>query len=167
MNSVFGGCNVTGNIQGQIIVNINVDTNLCPNEQQIINVYGGGNQAAYTAPVGTPNYPEVNIIHGTVENNVYGGGLGSTAIVTGNPVVTIGKPTTVIPASGQTTTTPSPSPNTYWSTVGNDVFGGGNAAQVTGNTKVIVINKSIIDNNVYGGGNAATVSGDTKVNIGN
>ena len=167
MNSVFGGCNVTGNILGQILVNINVDTSLCPNEQQIINVYGGGNQAAYTAPAGTPNYPEVNIIHGTIENNVYGGGLGATAIVTGNPVVTIGKPTTVIPAAGQTTTTPTPSPNTYWSTVGNDVFGGGNAAQVTGNTKVIVINKSIINNNVYGGGNAATVSGNTKVNIGN
>lgn len=166
MNSVFGGCNVTGNILGQILVNINVDSSLCPTEQQIINVYGGGNQAAYTAPAGTPNYPEVNIIHGTVENNVYGGGLGATAIVTGNPVVTIGKPTTVIPASGQTTTTPSPSPNTYWSTVGNDVFGGGNAAQVTGNTKVIVINKSIIDNNVYGGGNAATVTGNTDVQIG-
>ncbi len=166
MNSVFGGCNVTGNILGQIIVNINVDTSLCPNEQKIINVYGGGNQAAYTAPAGTPDYPEVNIIHGTVQNNVYGGGLGATAIVTGNPVVTIGKPTTVIPASGQTTTTPTPSPNTYWSTVGNDVFGGGNAAQVTGNTKVIVINKSIIDNNVYGGGNAATVTGNTDVQIG-
>ena len=166
MNSVFGGCNVTGDIEGQILVNINVDTSLCPNEQQIINVYGGGNQAAYTAPAGTPNYPEVNIIHGTVENNVYGGGLGATAIVTGNPVVTVGKPTTVIPASGQTTTTPTPSPNTYWSTVGNDVFGGGNAAQVTGNTKVIVINKSIINNNVYGGGNAATVTGNTDVQIG-
>lgn len=166
MNSVFGGCNVTGNILGQILVNINVDTSLCPNEQKIINVYGGGNQAAYTAPAGTPNYPEVNFIHGTVENNVYGGGLGATAIVTGNPVVTIGKPTTVIPASGQTTTTPTPSPNTYWSTVGNDVFGGGNAAQVTGNTKVIVINKSIINNNVYGGGNAATVTGNTDVQIG-
>lgn len=166
MNSVFGGCNVTGNILGQIIVNINVDTSLCPNEQKIINVYGGGNQAAYTAPAGTPDYPEVNIIHGTVQNNVYGGGLGSTAIVTGNPVVTVGKPTTVIPASGQTTTTPDPSPNTYWSTVGNDVFGGGNAAQVTGNTKVIVINKSIINNNVYGGGNAATVTGNTDVQIG-
>ena len=42
----------------------------------------------------------------------------------------------------------------------------GNAAQVTGNTKVIVINKSIINNNVYGGGNAATVTGNTDVQIG-
>lgn len=166
MNSVFGGCNVTGNIRGQIIVNINVDTTLCPGEQKIVNVYGGGNQAAYTAPAETPNYPEVNIIQGTVENNVYGGGLGATAIVTGNPVVTVGKPTTVIPAANQTTAIPDPSPNTYWSTVGNDVFGGGNAAQVTGNTKVIVINKSIINNNVYGGGNAATVTGNTDVQIG-
>ena len=164
MNSVFGGCNVTGNILGQILVNINVDTSLCPNEQKIINVYGGGNQAAYTAPA--TDYPEVNIIHGTVQNNVYGGGLGSTAIVTGNPVVTVGKPTTVIPATGQTTTTPDPSPNTYWSTVGNDVFGGGNAAQVNGNTKVIIINKSVIGNNVYGGGNEATVTGSTDVQIG-
>ena len=169
MNSVFGGCNVKGVIQGKITVNVNVDTTLCPGEQRIVNVYGGGNQAAYTAPTTgtyTGLYPEVNIIHGTVENDVFGGGLGATAVVTGNPVVTVGKPTTVIPAANQTTTTPDPSPNTYWSTVGNNVYGGGNAAQVSGNTKVLIINKTIVDGNVYGGGNAAGVTGSTDVQIG-
>lgn len=169
MNSVFGGCNVKGIIQGKITVNVNVDTSLCRNEQKIINVYGGGNQAAYTAPTTSPYtglYPEVNIIHGTVENDVFGGGLGASAAVTGNPVVTVGKPTTVIPAAGQTTDTPDPSPNTYWSTVGNNVYGGGNAAQVSGNTKVLIINKTIVNGNVYGGGNAATVTGNTDVQIG-
>lgn len=169
MNSVFGGCNVKGIIQGKITVNVNVDTTLCPNEQRIVNVYGGGNQAAYTAPTTgtyTGLYPEVNIIHGTIENDVFGGGLGATAVVTGNPVVTVGKPTTVIPAANQTTTIPDPSPNTYWSTVGNNVYGGGNAAQVSGNTKVLIINKTIVDGNVYGGGNAAGVTGSTDVQIG-
>ena len=164
MNSVFGGCNVNGTIQGKITVNVNVDTTLCPGEQQIVNVYGGGNQAAYSHPAG--NYPEVNIIHGTVENDVYGGGLGASAVVTGNPVVTVGKPTTVIPASAQTTTAPDPSPKTFWSTVGNNVYGGGNAAQVNGSTSVLIINKSVIGNNVYGGGNAAVVTGNTDVQIG-
>jgi hypothetical protein len=169
MNSVFGGCNVKGVIQGKITVNVNVDTTLCPNEQRIVNVYGGGNQAAYTAPTTgtyTGLYPEVNIIHGTIENDVFGGGLGATAVVTGNPVVTVGKPTTVIPAANQTTAIPDPSPNTYWSTVGNNVYGGGNAAQVSGNTKVLIINKTIVDGNVYGGGNAAGVTGSTDVQIG-
>ena len=169
MNSVFGGCNVKGVIQGKITVNVNVDTTLCPGEQRIVNVYGGGNQAAYTAPTTgtyTGLYPEVNIIHGTIENDVFGGGLGATAVVTGNPVVTVGKTTTVIPAANQTTTTPDPSPNTYWSTVGNNVYGGGNAAQVSGNTKVLIINKTIVDGNVYGGGNAAGVTGSTDVQIG-
>ncbi len=169
MNSVFGGCNVKGVIQGKITVNVNVDTTLCPNEQRIVNVYGGGNQAAYTAPTTgtyTGLYPEVNIIHGTIENDVFGGGLGATAVVAGNPVVTVGKPTTVIPAANQTTAIPDPSPNTYWSTVGNNVYGGGNAAQVSGNTKVLIINKTIVDGNVYGGGNAAGVTGSTDVQIG-
>ena len=169
MNSVFGGCNVKGVIQGKITVNVNVDMALCSGEQRIVNVYGGGNQAAYTAPTTgtyTGLYPEVNIIHGTVENDVFGGGLGATAVVTGNPVVTVGKPTTVIPAANQTITTPDPSPNTYWSTVGNNVYGGGNAAQVSGNTKVLIINKTIVDGNVYGGGNAAGVTGSTDVQIG-
>ncbi len=169
MNSVFGGCNVKGVIQGKITVNVNVDTALCPGEQRIVNVYGGGNQAAYTAPTTgtyTGLYPEVNIIHGTIENDVFGGGLGATAVVTGNPVVTVGKPTTVIPAANQTTAIPDPSPNTYWSTVGNNVYGGGNAAQVSGNTKVLIINKTIVDGNVYGGGNAAGVTGSTDVQIG-
>ena len=50
--------------------------------------------------------------------------------------------------------------------MGNNVYGGGNAAQVSGNTKVLIINKTIVDGNVYGGGNAAGVTGSTDVQIG-
>ena len=166
---LFGGNNASGNISGSITVNVDWDTNKSCGNNYLGTVYGGGNQAAYTAPTTgtyTGLYPEVNIIHGTVENDVFGGGLGATAVVTGNPVVTVGKPTTVIPAANQTITTPDPSPNTYWSTVGNNVYGGGNAAQVSGNTKVLIINKTIVDGNVYGGGNAAGVTGSTDVQIG-
>ena len=48
-----------------------------------------------------------------------------------------------------------------------NIFGGGNAAPVSGNTDVKIIYNSYIRGNVYGGGNAATVSGDTKVVVGN
>ena len=48
-----------------------------------------------------------------------------------------------------------------------NVFGGGNAAAVEGNTKVVVKGSNTrVYNNVYGGGNAATVTGNTDVQIG-
>ena len=79
-------------------------------------MYGGGNITAYTpdsrvTAVGTDRItPEVNIIHGTVLNNVYGGGLGTTATVHANPVVTIGD-----------------NNNSHKAIVAHDVYGGGDA----------------------------------------
>ena len=73
-------------------------------------VYGGGNEAAYSP---SSNHPVVNMTGGNA-GNVFGGGKGPTAGVTGNPQVTL-------------------SGNAH--VIGN-VYGGGNAAPVSGNTSV-------------------------------
>jgi hypothetical protein len=76
------------------------------------NVFGGGDAAAYSP---NADYPVVNITGGQA-TNVFGGGMGNTAVVTGNPQVTL---------SGSAHVT-------------GNVYGGGNAAPVTGSTSVIL-----------------------------
>lgn len=141
--NVFGGNNTSGTINGTITVNIKKNNSAtCADQWYVGNVFGGGNQAAYTGS------PAVNIKNGTVSGNVFGGGLGATAVVTGNPAVTIGDATAA-----------------YAAVVSGDVYGGGDAAAVSGTPTVLVINKSNTSiANVYGGGNAADVDG-TSVTI--
>ncbi len=76
------------------------------------NVFGGGDAAAYSHG---GNFPVVNMTGGQV-TNVFGGGKGNTAAVTGNPQVTL---------SGNAHVT-------------GNVYGGGDAAQVSGQTNVIL-----------------------------
>ena len=142
IGSAFGGSNINGTIGGTIVVNI-FDDGDCP--LSIDYVYGGGNKAPYSHSAG---YPEVNIIKGTVNRDVFGGGLGTNAVVTGTPKVTIGAKKNDV---------------AYPCSVGGDVFGGGNAAAISGGTNVEIINTAVIGGNVFGGGNAATVSGNTNV----
>ncbi len=138
--NVFGGNNTGGNIYGNITVNMNKNAETCG--WYVDNVYGAGNLAAYTGS------PVVNIQNGTVSGNVFGGGLGETAIVTGNPQVTIGDAVAE-----------------HTAIVGGDVYGGGDAANVVGTPVVNIVNKcNTTIGNVYGGGNAADVNG-TDVNI--
>ena len=136
--NVFGGNNTSGTISGNITVNIDKKTNECG--WNIGNVYGGGNKAAY----GTAgnNYPQVNVLAGTVSGDVFGGGLGSTAVVTGNPRVTV---------DGAT------------ASVSGGLYGGGSEAAVTGNPEVTLTNGALTD--VYGGGKAANVNGAPTVYI--
>ena len=142
------------------------------------------NQTAHT----TPQYadPQVNIISCTSIGKVFGGGYGSGATVYGNPTVNInqiyGK---AYDGNAYTATA------TTLGEIG-EVFGGGNEANVVGNTTVNVgtvdkvnlhlsVDKSgnytmsedskdvvgaNITGNVYGGGNQAEVTGNTNVNIG-
>ena len=134
---VFGCNNVNGAPQSTVTVNINNNVGG--------NVYGGGNLAAYTGS------PAVNINNGTVTQSVYGGGKGATAIVTGNPIVTIGDNTS----------------NTTYAIVSGNVYGGGDAAAVTGNTSVTYNDSHASSTvaNLFGGGNAAGVSGNTSVTL--
>ena len=87
--------------------------------------------------------PTVKLYGGTVENNVYGGGLGATAITGGTSVTMEG------------------------GMVSNDVFGGGSQADVTGSVSVSIKGGTVV-NDVYGGGalantNTANWDGDGSV----
>ena len=102
------------------------------------NIYGGSEEGKVTnATV---------VVMGPVEQSIYGGGLGSTSVVTGDT----------------------------WVYVANDVkdsiYGGGNQGGVEGNTHVDIakgtIGSSSTTGNVFGGSNQAKVKGNTKVHIG-
>lgn len=141
IGNVFGANNKSGTKGSTIEVNVKGATSDY--------VYGAGNLAAYTGN------PVVNMSAGTVKNALYGGGLGETAVVTGDTQVnmtggTVGYTEKV---DGKDVVR------------GGDVFGGGNAAAVKGNTNVSIA-AGEVKRNVYGGGNQANVSGTTNVVIG-
>ena len=154
IGNVFGGNNTGHAVKGSINVDVNWDNTTYDCDKSIQNVYGGGNMAAYsiygynddgtikTSGDKLYNDPKVNILNGTVTGNVFGGGLGSTAAVTGNPVVNI---------NGE-------------NAVAGSVFGGGQEANVAGNTTVTVT-KGIVTSEVYGGGALADISGNTAVTL--
>ncbi|MBP5171066.1 MAG: hypothetical protein ILP04_03265, partial [Bacteroidales bacterium] len=147
INNVFGGNNTSGTINGGI--EVNVEWSGSCSENSIQNVYGGGNQAAYTVPNGKAL--AVNILNGTISQNVYGGGLGATAVVTGNPTVVVGDLT-----AGH---------ETCVAIVTGEVYGGGDAAGVTGNSSVTIQKSNTVVGNGYGGGNAASVTGNASLTM--
>ena len=159
---VFGGNNLSGTINGSITVNIE---EIGCKPIIIGELYGGGNQAGYSVfgydnndqPIEegtTPKYndPQVNVKSFTSIGNVYGGGYGSGATMVGNPTVNVsvvegawkdyiykGQTLTIVDTNGTTTTTHDVElPNHEKGKIGaiNNVFGGGNAAKVIGNTNV-------------------------------
>ena len=157
---VFGGNNQSGTIKGSIKVNIE-ETGCHP--IVIGELYGCGNQAPYRKPSGKLD-PEINIKSFTSIGRVFGGGLGKTAVVTGSPTVNInevlganhnGNVTAgsytygvsddyfdadgnfkgwTLTLDGKTVTAPTHTKGKIGA-IGT-VFGGGNAAPVTGNTAV-------------------------------
>ena len=158
MKAAFGGSDQNGNITGQITVNvIDAENNTCP--LVVDTIYGAGNVTPYT-PDSINDVkivsPIVNLQHmkrgNAVSYDVFGGGLGSTAKVTANPMVIIGN--TV---------------DTAYAKVGRNVYGGGSKAPVDGGTKVVVrgyapANDTIMGS-VFGGGSQAGVSDTTVVQI--
>ena len=202
---VFGGNKSGGTIDGYIEVNIEENPE-CSTPIIIGGLYGGGNEAPYTVPAryftNNPNYqsPRVNVRAFTSIGNIYGGGFGASATVTGNPLVNINevqggreyagedKPL----EDGTTVKLYARKADGKMGVIGN-VFGGGNAAKVIGNTNVMigteaeqemeslkttdattgtvtVVKKPVlgadIQGNVYGAGNNAEVTGHTNVVIG-
>ena len=139
ISRVFGGNNTSGSINGDIQVNVDW-TGTC-GVNALGNVYGAGNQAAYTGNT------KVNILNGTVTGSVYGGGLGATAVVTGTTKVNI-----------------DGSADGHSVAVTQNVLGGGDAAAVTGSTDVNIINGAV-SGSVFGGGNAAGVSENGVVDV--
>ena len=155
-NRVFGGNNLGGCVRGSITVNIE-ETGCHP--IIIGQLFGGGNQAGYTAPTGKHG-PTLNVKSFTSIGEIYGGGYGASAIVNGDTYVNInvcmGKNTNA--ETDETTAhtnqwihfvagkndDDSDKIATVWQpehtpgaigTIGN-VFGGGNEAGVNGNTNV-------------------------------
>jgi hypothetical protein len=175
---VFGGNNISGTINGPIVVNIE-ETGCRP--IVIGQLYGGGNQAAYTAPwkdendhsKGRKDGPTVNVKSFTSIGEIYGGGYGETAVVKGdthvNIDVTEGKW-----ASKETTQDEIKeikfSEFKRTSNGGFEVDGDGNRIEETKTITVTIPGhkKDAIGaiGNVFGGGNAAKVDGNTNVNIG-
>ena len=193
---IFGGNNIGGTINGSITVT--VEETGC-NPITIGELYGCGNNAPYVTPAGKPN-PSVNLKSFTSIGRIFGGGYGAGAKVTGNTTVNINevvgdKATVASPYPGTTLTysdgTSVDLPSHESGMIGaiGTVFGGGNAAQVNGNTNVNIGTLQTIDykttatgestprtnipvvgvdirGNVFGGGNQAEVTGNTNVIIG-
>lgn len=187
---IFGGNNESGLINGSITVNIE-ETGCHP--ITIGELYGCGNQAPYITPTGKAD-PTVNVKSFTSIGRIFGGGLGEGAVVTGNPTVNInevvGKNATYSPWEypGKTITFSEGDVTLPEHTAGaigviGEVFGGGNAADVKGNTTVNIGTAETVDyvstaeeditvvganilGNVYGGGNNADVSGNANVVVG-
>ena len=120
--------------------------------------------------------PELNIISCTYIGKVFGGGLGAPAKMYANPTVNVNMEPgewadTAVPAMmtelGLDVTKTAPNPDKLG--IIGDVFGGGNAADIEGNTRVNIATvegkSAYIVGSVYGGGNAADVLGNTNVTM--
>lgn len=161
--NAFGGSDTKGNIKGNVRVLVDdAEDAGCP--LKVDNVYGGGKDAAYVPEEATAATPTVDVVNGTVNNAVFGGGLGAGATVTANPTVNIGGTGANRAVVGGRLIDDSADGK-------GDVFGGGSEADVlkdgdnTGNTSVTLSGNAEVMGNVYGGGNKAAVEGDTEVNM--
>ena len=149
---------------------------------------------------GSHNSPILNVRAFTSIGNIYGGGLGEDAVMIGSPTVNINEvksgfagddyagETRMLTNLDNTTSSVYLYPHTTGEigVIGN-VYGGGNAAKVIGDTNVNIGTKTKevfeseeaqgyqkahdvvgadIRGNVYGGGNQAEVTGKTNVVIG-
>jgi hypothetical protein len=153
---VFGGNNLSGTINGSITVNIE---EIGCRPIIIGELYGGGNQAGYSVygyndddePIEsgtTPLYddPVVNVMSFTSIGKIFGGGFGEGAKMVGNPTVNVngvyGKwyddDRSVVGENAKTRDNGYPIPSHAKGNMGaiNEIFGGGNAAKVIGNTTV-------------------------------
>ena len=151
---VFGGNNLSGTIDGSITVNIE-EVGCRP--IKIGELYGGGNQAGYSVygynadgtpkETGTKLYddPQVNVKSFTSIGKVFGGGYGEGATMVGNPTVNVNEvygkwynDNTSVVGEDAKTSGNYPIPSHAKGKMGaiSEVFGGGNAAKVMGNTTV-------------------------------
>jgi hypothetical protein len=179
--NAFGGSNINGSIGGKITVNVLNNGGNCA-LSVAGNIYGAGNVTPYT-----PTYalgeneterisPVVNVIHGTVAN-VFGGAKGETATVTASPQVNIGYDATTMGdletentllysiTQDKTNYTSDLTPDNFAAVVTDTVYGGGDLAQVSGDTEVYLRKTNSQVGALFGGGNMADVSGNTTVSI--
>lgn len=177
---VFGGNKSGGKIEGSITINLEENPE-CDTPLIIGEVYGGGNQAAYSAygykkDTSTGNWtplqkgdpdatfdfsgPWVCAKAFTSVGNIYGGGYGETATVIGNPTVLI---SVVKDGTDQMSATG----------IANRNYAGevkelpqGTDGKVYVQLHPHVAGEMGVIGNVFGGGNAAKVIGNTSIGIG-
>ena len=185
-DAAFGGSDQNGNIGGTITVNVLDHQGDC--KLDVNNIYGAGNLTAYTPGNSSATSPTINVMHVQVKNdnpattdvdesvpgirgNVFGGGLGATAVVTANPRVNIGyDATTMANLSGVHYPDDIDRAKNYTAIVCGSVFGGGDAAAVTGSPIVKTEHYNTRVANLYGGGNniaTGGVSGSTTITMKN
>ncbi len=177
---VFGGNNVSGTITGKIEVNIE-ETGCRP--VVIGQLYGGGNQAPYTAPwkddndhtKGRQDGPTLNVRSFTSIGEVYGGGYGATAVVTGDTHVNINVTEGRYAGDAYAGETKTISFTEYvrdaegefeMETIDDEQVRKTEDREIELTLPGHEAGKIGAIGNVYGGGNAAEVDGNTFVNIG-
>jgi len=161
--SVFGGCNINGDISGAILVKIGENANT-----NIKEVYGGGNQAEVT---NNTNSVYVHLFNNSLVGNAFNGGnsAGITPNNTNTPRAIYAKGARVGNLYGGSNTTGNLTQTFVYVSEGaiiGNVYGGGYGenAGVTADT-LVEITDSTITENVYGGGNEGKVSGDSDIDI--
>lgn len=157
---VFGGNNVGGLISGTITVNIE-ETGCHP--IIIGQLYGGGNKAAYTAPSGQ-NGPTLNVKSFTSIGEIYGGGYGSGAKITGDTYVYINE---CVGNNATIEMKESPSDDESLNTGETRTINRGEDDQVDIEMPLHKSGDIGAIGTVFGGGNAAPIEGNTNVIIGN
>lgn len=179
---IFGGNNVRGTIDGTITVNVE-ETGCRP--IIIGQLYGGGNQAPYEAPFveGSTTErrpgPTLNVRSFTSIGEVYGGGYGATAVVTGDTHVNINVSEGLYKDQDDKgndnvleETIREISYTEFRRTTDGDFVLDNDSNRIEDKKSIAVIMPSHAKGaigaiyNVYGGGNAANVIGNTFVNIG-
>lgn len=141
-SSIIGNENDLGNIFGggnQAPVDSTIRMNIKDNTTIYGSVYGGGNQGDVLGLI------ESIIESSEITENVYGGGNQAPVGQSGNTNIALSL--------------------TLSNTQANNVFGGGNAASINGNTILNINNQSIITNSVYGGGNLGEIIGKPTTTI--
>lgn len=140
LGNIYGGGSL-GNILGTTNINVEDHYSDTYNISIIGNIFGGGKGiAGGTAPKSTGNVT-VNVDGGTYENlDVYGGYNANGTIQNSNILVNIGE---------------------NYETKINDVYGGGNQANVTNTTTstIVKMHQNANVNNAYNGGNNAGIEG--------
>ena len=121
-------------------------------------------------------HPELNIISCTYIGNVFGGGFGEGAVMYADPKVNVNMEpgdyaATAVPAMMEElhldASKTAPNPDKLG--IIRNVFGGGDAATIAGDTYVNIATEAnkgaYIIGSVFGGGNAADVLGNTNVTV--
>ena len=175
---VFGGNNLGGNISGTITVNIE---EMGCHPIVIGQLFGGGNQAAYTAPwkdendhsKGRKDSPTVNVKSFTSIGEIYGGGFGNSADITGNTFVNINEHKGKFADKEATVDFTDENGNPVTGVKVSENTGKWIHFNVGDNKTVTVWQPEHREGaigtigNVFGGGNEANVTGSTNVRIGN